>query len=235
MALDEALFRVRPVRPTLRTYWFEPPTLSLGYFQTVGAADLAPYRAKGYGVVRRPTGGRAILHDVELTYSVVWGAGEPGLPVDAVGAYEVVHGALARAYRRFGIEAAPRGDRPLASDSPDEDEFRCFYRSSEFDLVRDGRKLVGSAQRRGGGAFLMHGSVPLAENPVTPRAAWGGVEREALGDALEAELSAALGVVFEAGEPTAEEAALAADLAERKYGRDEFTIGRRARDRAAGW
>ena len=80
MALDEALLRADPIVPTLRTYAWDPWTLSLGYFQRADEAKLATVQGEGFGVVRRPTGGGAIFHGLELTYAVVCPLGEPGFP-----------------------------------------------------------------------------------------------------------------------------------------------------------
>ncbi len=117
MARDEALLRVPAPRPTLRTYTWAPWTLSLGYFQDVSPERVAGFRARGLGVVRRPTGGGAIFHADELTYAFVCPTGTPGVPDDAVGAYDLVHGAIARALARQGTDSAVRGDTPLASDT----------------------------------------------------------------------------------------------------------------------
>lgn len=226
MGLDEAMLRADPVVPTLRFYGWDPATLSLGYFQAVDRQTIARFREQGYGVVRRPTGGRAILHGDELTYAVIWPTGDPALPAETVAAYEVVHGALARALAGFGVECGLRGDAVLLSDTGDAAELRCFYRSSEFDLVREGRKLVGSAQRRTGRGFLMHGSIPGGPNPVTPEAAFTGVAPGDLAPAFAAELSRTLGARLVPGRPTAAEQAAAERLATEKYALDSFTFSR---------
>ena len=171
MALDEALLRVDPIIPTLRTYAWNPWTLSLGYFQTANPGVIATVRDEGFGVVRRPTGGGAIFHGPELTYAVICPQGEPGFPRDVEGAYHVVHRILSLALGELGTPAEMRGNRTLRSDSRGIGEFWCFYESTSFDLVLGDRKLVGSAQRRTGRGFLMHGSIPLSENCFTPEAA----------------------------------------------------------------
>lgn len=227
MGLDEALLRTEPVVPTLRTYRWAPWSLSLGYFQEVDRERVRPIVERGFGLVRRPTGGRAIFHGDELTYAVVCPPGTEGLPRDAVGAYRVVHGAVVAALARFGVEASFRGDRTLLSDTPPgEEEFLCFYRSTEFDLVRGGRKIVGSAQRRTRSGFLMHGSIPVGPNPVSPRAADARTDPEGLAEGLAESFAAALGAVLEPGEATPDEAERARELAARRYSRDEWTFRR---------
>jgi lipoate-protein ligase A len=226
MALDEALLRADPVQLTLRTYRWDPWSLSLGYFQEVRREEVERLLADGHGLVRRPTGGGAIFHGPELTYAVVWPTGFPGLPRDAEGAYDVVHGALARALGGLGVATAPRNDAPLESDTGREGEFWCFYHSVAFDLVLDGRKLVGSAQRRTRRGFLMHGSIPLRQNPLTPEAAWADTGPEEVSGAVARELALALDAAPEPGRPTAEEEAIADRLARRRYAEPGWTYRR---------
>jgi lipoate-protein ligase A len=226
MALDEALLRTASPRPTLRTYQWDPWTLSLGYFQAVRREVVASFRAKGYGVVRRNTGGGAIFHGPELTYSVVCPTGTPGVPDDAVGAYDLVHGAIRRALRTTGTESETRGDTELLSDTGIPGEFWCFYKSSEFDLVSARRKLVGSAQRRTGRGFLMHGSIQALPNPETPEAADAGTDPQDLAQLVAGELADALGVEFLEEGMSAEELTLAADLERDRYATDRWTLRR---------
>ena len=227
MALDEALLRAPDPRPTLRTYTWAPWTLSLGYFQEVSRERVADFRARGFGVVRRPTGGGAIFHADELTYAFVCPVGTPGVPDDdAVGAYDLVHGAIARALSRTGTESAVRGDTPLVSDTGIPGEFWCFYKSSEFDLIAGGRKLVGSAQRRTGRGFLMHGSIPVSRNDETPEAADAGTPADTLADLVAEELASGLGVDLPRGDMTAAELAVARDLEASRYASDRWTYRR---------
>jgi len=227
MALDEALLRVPEPRPTLRTYGWDPFTLSLGYFQDVSRERVADFRDRGFGVVRRPTGGGAIFHADELTYAFVCPTGTVGVPDDdARGAYDLVHGAIGRALARAGTESVVRGDTPLLSDTGVPGEFWCFYESSEFDLVAGRRKLVGSAQRRTGRGFLMHGSIPVSRNDETPEAADAGTTADTLARLLVEELSAGLGAEFEPAGMTGEELAVAAELEAFRYASDRWTFRR---------
>src|SRR5262245_29738467 len=169
MALDEALLRGRlePGRgPTLRFFAWSPPTLSLGYGQPLDARiDLAAARAMGIGVVRRLTGGSAILHegpDLELTYSVVAGAGDfPGAD-DLLATYQWIGAALAAGLRGLG---APAEMVPVQPSDPAAMPAFCFARTGSYEIEVAGRKLVGSAQRRQGAAFLQHGSIMLGAAP----------------------------------------------------------------------
>ena len=159
MAVDAALARSvgEGAPPALRFYRWNPPTLSLGRNQPArGRYDLDALCARGIGVVRRPTGGRAVLHDRELTYSVAVREGELGTPREC---YAAINRALVAGLRRLGVAAQlqPRtGARaPVPSLAP------CFKEPTEGEVVVGGRKLVGSAQRRERGVTLQHGSLLL--------------------------------------------------------------------------
>jgi len=163
MARDEALLqRVGQGRspPTLRFYRWREPTVSLGYFQSFAEYALLPPPLADLPVVRRQTGGGAILHDLELTYALVLPAGHP-----LVGAggprrlYDHVHGAFAHLLAGLGVPVRSGTNCPgrCAHDGP----FFCFERHSPYDLLADGRKLMGSAQRRTAAGVLQHGSLIL--------------------------------------------------------------------------
>jgi lipoate-protein ligase A len=162
MAVDEALATAvgdgRSI-PVARLYGFSPPTLSLGRFQRVkGKLSLDALARDGITLVRRPTGGHAVLHDRELTYSVM-------LPRDPQGArkreiYLFIARILLAGLARLGVQgrvnAAQQGD----AHNPD-----CFGSAGEYEIAGpDGRKLIGSAQMTTRRAVLQHGSIPL-ENP----------------------------------------------------------------------
>ena len=158
MAIDRALlssYESGEAPPTLRFYRWAPPAVSLGYFQKSHGIDLAFCREQGIDVVCRPTGGRAVLHQNDLTYSVV--AGTPdGIPFSLDAAYRLICDALLAGFRRLGFEAG-RGDEATKSSQPD----ICFLRSAVGDLVYRGRKFVGSAQTWSRQSLLQHGSIIL--------------------------------------------------------------------------
>jgi lipoate-protein ligase A len=165
MALDEALLESASERPTaavVRTYEWSDPTLSLGYFQALADA-LAESRWADVPIVRRATGGGAIWHEHELTYSVVVPRAHRlgGHPVDL---YHAVHGAIADLLQARGAPARRRGVDPDRPDQP----FLCFLDRDPEDLVVGASKVVGSAQRRRLGAVLQHGSILLAQARRTP-------------------------------------------------------------------
>src|SRR5256714_10268173 len=161
MAVDEVLLdgvASGEAPPTLRFYEWVPPCLSLGYFQPFGVVDVDGCRALGVEVVRRPTGGRAILHDRELTYSVALPASVLGHEGGVLPSSSRLSLAWQDGLRRLGVPAtlAPESASSSAAHGP-----VCFDRPSAHEILLRGRKLVGSAQMRRGGALLQHGSIVI--------------------------------------------------------------------------
>jgi lipoyl(octanoyl) transferase len=167
MALDEALLEWHSqgkIPPTIRFYGWNPPTLSIGYFQKVEKEiDLEAVQRHGLGFVRRPTGGRGVLHEHELTYSVIVSEDYPDMPKTVTEAYRVISEGLLRGFQRLGLEAyfaIPRTDE-------EKDKLKnprssvCFDAPSWYELVVEGRKVAGSAQTRQKGVILQHGSILL--------------------------------------------------------------------------
>ena len=160
MAVDEVLLErvaAGAAPPTLRFYEWTPLCLSLGYFQPIHVVDLDGCRALGVEVVRRPTGGRAILHDRELTYSVALPASVLGPDGGVLPSYYRLSLALQDGLRRLGVPStlAPQS----AAGGPPVHGPVCFDRPSANEILLWGRKLVGSAQMRRGGGILQHGSI----------------------------------------------------------------------------
>lgn len=160
MAIDESIFQCYLeglVPPTLRFYGWDPPTLSLGYFQDLmGEVNLVNLAAGGFGLVRRPTGGRAVLHHYELTYSVVAGV-KDGLPNNLTESYFYISQAFVAAFQHFGVTA----ELHQKTTSQELTTGACFESPSWYELKVDRRKMVGSAQLRRNGSFLQHGSILL--------------------------------------------------------------------------
>lgn len=161
MAVDEAILRAVSVgltAPTLRLYAWAPPCLSLGRAQPLADVDLEALRAAGFDIVRRPTGGKAILHADELTYSVIAPEGEPRVAGGVIESYRRLSEGLVCALKQLGVphvEVGQRAERrPLNSPV-------CFEEPSDYEVTASGRKLVGSAQMRAQGAVLQHGTIPL--------------------------------------------------------------------------
>ncbi len=160
MAVDEVLLDgvgTGAAPPTLRFYQWRPACLSLGYFQPFDVVNLAGCRALGVEIVRRPTGGRAILHDRELTYSVALPASVLGHDGGVLPSYYRLSLALQEGLRRMGVAATLAPESAVAGSL--EHGPVCFDRPSAHEILLDGRKLVGSAQMRRGGGLLQHGSI----------------------------------------------------------------------------
>ncbi|MFD0678207.1 MULTISPECIES: lipoate--protein ligase family protein [unclassified Paenibacillus] len=167
MAVDEAILTAHSegkVPPTVRFYGWNPATLSIGYFQkAVEEIDFDQIKQEGLGFVRRPTGGRAVLHDKELTYSIIVEESYPGIPSGVTQAYRVLSEGLLLGFRKLGLDA-----RMVQLES-EEDKSKyasmgsaaCFDSPSWYELVVEGRKIAGSAQTRQKQVVLQHGSILL--------------------------------------------------------------------------
>ena len=168
MALDEALLDFVALNPTsaaLRTYEWTAPTLSLGYFQSYREIEADP-RWAGVPIVRRPTGGGALWHDREITYAAVVPGDHPAARPSRE-LYRIIHAAIVEELRSLGITAGRRGDGPPGEFSAGR-PFLCFTGRDSEDIIVNGSKLVGSAQRRRSGAVLQHGSLLLGRSARTP-------------------------------------------------------------------
>lgn len=246
MALDDALLHsvaegLSP--PILRLYRWQPATLTLGYAQVAGdGVDLAACRAAGVDVVRRPTGGRAVYHDREATYAVIAPIGGRfgGTVTES---YRVIASVLRNAMGKFGLpaELVPGQQRGQVGRAV------CFTAPAQHELLIDGCKVAGCAQKRRGQAFLQHGSIPLDLDlgllhqimPAVPdedpeerfrgigwlnRFASRPLQVDELEDALIGSFVADFGVRFEPGEPTTTEAEVAQKLYAKWYGNRTWTL-----------
>jgi len=205
MGLDEALLESEDSPPTLRFYSWRPDTLSLGYFQRFEDVP----GAEGAGaVVRRITGGGAIHHVRELTFSIAASLDHPLYQGPIADSYARVHEAIAVALAEVGVPARMRGDERLASDRSGTG--MCFHKSTPLDLAWNGRKGVGSAQRRKNGRVLHHGSIKLGTSPLEGSIATAGehqagISAEILAPGLREAFARTLGVSLEAAVPTPDE------------------------------
>ncbi len=208
MGVDEALLAslARGGGATLRFYTWAGPWLSLGYGQSVSDERAAACRSAGVGIVRRSTGGRAVLHGADLTYALV--APEGLLPPSLQASYALVTDALLEALGALGVpvERSQPGSTAFAG-------FDCFAVPARDEICAGGRKLAGSAQRRAGGGVLQHGSIRLGPDPgpaceSSGMNVAGATSLTELGHPLEESqvrgaciraLEAALGVRFERG------------------------------------
>ncbi len=249
MAVDEAILQAvacDEAPPTLRLYAWSPPCLSLGYSQSWDDIDMAQVQAHGWDVVRRPTGGRAILHTDELTYAIIAPTHHPLMHGGVLPSYRRIARGLLAALRILGIEAQMEGERAPSQQAPPV----CFEVPSSYEITVNGRKLLGSAQARSAGAVLQHGTLPL----------WGDIARVAEGlrfpdqesrvqaqetirnrattvsaclgrevtwqeaaNAFQRGFEEALGMAFTMGVLTESEYALAATLRDKKYASEGWT------------
>jgi lipoate-protein ligase A len=259
MAVDEAIAVMvgqGEVPPTLRFYGWQPPCLSVGRFQPVaGAVNLDACRARGFDLVRRPTGGRAILHDTpdrELTYSLSISQNDPRVAGGVLTSYRAISAALVRGLERLGV---PAQLTPAHGYALHPETAACFDQPSDYEITVGGRKLVGSAQARSGGMILQHGTVLLDVDLMALVAVLhppAGVTPEAFQDHLTDRLTSlrqarsvgrptafdeaataltdgfreVFEVVLEPGELTAAERQLAETLRREKYAAESWTYRR---------
>ena len=162
MAVDEAILLAVAeghAPPTLRFFAWQPPCLSLGFSQPQAGVDLDRLRALGWGLVRRPTGGRASLHTDELTYSVIAPMAEPRVAGGVVESYRRLSQGLLRGLELMGLCA--QADKTYAWPGRDAKGAVCFETPSDYEITLDNKKLLGSAQTRKQGVVLQHGTLSL--------------------------------------------------------------------------
>jgi lipoyl(octanoyl) transferase len=167
MSLDEELLahaQAEKTLPVLRFYAWESPTVSLGRFQkTETAIDSGACKRHGVDLVQRITGGRAVFHHQELTYCIVARIDDPLFPSDVLGTYKIIATGLLAGLKNLGIpaEMVSRSGRHAALVKTGAKDPACFSSPSWYEIVAEGRKIIGSAQRRLSRAFLQHGSILL--------------------------------------------------------------------------
>jgi lipoyl(octanoyl) transferase len=250
MAVDEAIARAVAeglVPPTLRFYAWEPPCISLGRHQPLAAVNVKRCAEHGYDIVRRPTGGRAILHTDELTYSVAARQDDPLMSGMVMDVYLRLSEGLLEGLRRLGVEAEPA---PGTNRAGPHVSAACFEVPSAYEILAGGRKLLGSAQNRRSGFVLQHGSLPLTgdldrlidclvlpsaaeqeklrrsltEHATTLEAAAGRpIGFDEAVDALANGFESTLGIELLPSNLTVTEQAWALDLARDKYGHPDWT------------
>lgn len=259
MAVDEALLlsyaagaATGAATPVLRFYGWKPACLSLGRFQKYSPSwETEEFRRWRFDIVRRPTGGRAVLHQHEITYSVV--IGEELLPPDqrsVIGSYRWLSSAFIEGLRELGIDAALarsdaarevpalRGEAgPSSSTRNGPDDANCFAAAALCDFLVEDKKLIGAAQCRKNGVILQHGSLLLDIDHTAWQATAGGSMDEAVSlfslgivtnrtraiQALGAGVQHTFGVSLKRGRLSAEEQRLATQLHQEKYSRRDWT------------
>ncbi len=247
MAVDEAILRAVQaglVPPTLRLYGWSPPCLSLGQAQPAAEVDWEACRQLGIDVVRRSTGGRAILHVDELTYSLAAPENDPRVAGDIVSSYRKISAGLLAGLRMLNVPGLESMPQPQSTHRALPPSPACFQAPSHYEITVGGKKLAGSAQKRGRGALLQHGAIPLCGDiaricqvllprpeeaalrarATTVEAAVGRAPSfDEAAAALAGGFSQALGVELAAGQLTLQEQRWAAELRRDKYSCDEWT------------
>ena len=250
MALDESILEHigrGESLPTLRLYAWDPACLSLGHAQPFADVDLARLKDRGWEVVRRATGGRAILHTDELTYSVIAPSDEPGMAGSVLESYNRLAQALLLAVKNLDLPVQMKEGKTDGNSTPNP---VCFEVPSAYEITVDGKKLIGSAQARKKEGVLQHGSLPLTgdlsricqalvfENePARAEAskrllARAATVESALGHAISWEMAAQafihafeaqLGLSFERGELSESESKRTDELVKEKYDHPSWT------------
>lgn len=216
MAVDEAMYqlmRLRVLTPTLRLFRWNPPAVSIGRFQDAASDEVSACVQRGFPLVRRPTGGLTVLHDGDLSYSIVGVPGEHGVARAPRGLYRQAHECLKDALDGFGMPAdlyVGQEQRTLAG--------LCNAVPTRSDVMVGGvGKIAGSAQVRGGGAVLQHGCVHLP----------GGLDVDRFERAVPAAFERVMALQLIEDTLTSEETSLARELVEHKYSRDEWNLAGR--------
>jgi len=246
MAIDEALllnFTPGTTLPVLRLYGWSPPALSIGRYQDAAAVlDLDRCRADNVPVVRRVTGGGVIYHTEELTYALVCAPRDLPPATSVKESFRVLTGFLLEAYRRLGLTATYAVDAAASSAVLGERTAFCFAGQETYDILVQGKKIGGNAQRRLKQAVFQHGSIPLLNRAGAGanylRQPPSGIEAsttslrdlgvmapvEELNVLLAASFAAALGVELQSTTLTATEQQLAERLRREKYLNDEWNL-----------
>lgn len=245
MAIDEAIVtssRTNGPNPAMRFYQWERPALTIGYFQDFSdAVNIDLYRQEKIPIVRRITGGRSLLHQYELTYSVISPTESPLFPNTIRGAYLVIARGLSAGLKILGIgnEISQPGSDEGIQKMPR--SHSCFSSTSIHEITVSGRKIIGSAQRRWSDIFLQQGSIIIERSPgffmldrATERdhsisifeSIGRRVDPGELRDAMICAFSKELGIEFKGDSLTDDEWRLAERLYIEKYTRDEWNMER---------
>jgi lipoyl(octanoyl) transferase len=251
MAVDESILehigRGESV-PTLRLYAWNPPCLSLGHAQPFSDVDINRLKQRGWEVVRRATGGRAILHTDELTYAVIAPSSEPRVEGSVLESYNRLAQALLLAVKNLEIPVEVK--EGVTQDGILRNNPVCFEVPSTYEITVNGKKLIGSAQARKKEGVLQHGSLPLTgdltricqalvfedesarveasrrllERATTVESALGvGISWEKAAQAFVHAFEAQLGLSFESGKLSESESKRTEELVKEKYGHPSWT------------
>ena len=167
MAIDEAIFlscQQGKSLPTIRLYGWTPPAVSLGYFQKAeNAINFEACKRRGVDVVKRLSGGRAVLHDKELTYSLICPEGTPPFGKTILETYKTISMCLISALKNLNLDVkwVTSKEKHSSFRHLNDKTVSCFSSPSWYEITVEGKKICGSAQKRGGGTWLQHGAILL--------------------------------------------------------------------------
>ncbi|MCK5535149.1 lipoate--protein ligase family protein [bacterium] len=250
MAIDEALLMEHyrgNTLPTLRIYGWNPPAFSLGYFQDVRQElDIERCTRQGINFVRRITGGGIIFHHQEVTYSFICSREEMEMLPGVKGSYKTICSFLINMYKKLGIEAYFAVEGKVEGEKLGKPSSFCFASKEEYDILINGKKIGGNAQKRRKGLIFQHGSIPLKLNidEVTPflKKKSGRIKKRicSLSEVMGKEVSfneiqlkliesfrETFSVNLREEELSFEEKKLAQDLRETKYSGEEWNVYRK--------
>jgi lipoate-protein ligase A len=252
MSLDDSLLESVVQEPSmmiLRLYGWSPFCLSLGYAQPASDADREALEAQGWDLVRRPTGGRAILHGDEITYSVIGPERSPYMRGGVLESYQHLSKGLVQALIHLGLKPTVEPNSARLDEEQRTNPV-CFEVPSAYEITAEGKKLIGSAQARHYGAVLQHGTIPLtgditrvcevlsfasvserlqAKTKLSNRATTLShvlgreIRWEEAAEALSIGFKKALDLRFVEDQPTAEEIRRSAELVKDRYGNSQWT------------
>ena len=250
MAVDSAILGAvqrGEVPPTLRLYRWNPPCISLGYIQPISDINFPRLNSRKWDVVRRPTGGRAILHTDELTYAVIGLKSDPRLKDGVLKSYQRLSIALCESLNLLGLPIQVHRRK----DASAEDQPVCFENPSWFEITVNGKKIIGSAQARKKEGILQHGTLPLGgdltritevlkyptsaqreqaaktllQKATTVESVLGrSISWEETAQAFHSGFESTLNIEFRRGELTSSEMNQAEHLAATQYGKLNWTI-----------
>ncbi len=163
MAADQVLFSQlkKGDTPTLRLYTWDRPTLSIGKNQRIDAIDTNWCRENELVIVRRATGGQAVLHGNDITYSLVGDVRNPRFSGGIFSVYQTISQVFLLFFEKLGL--SPQLQAQTHRERRAKASQVCFAMPSAYEILIKGRKIIGSAQRRGPKAFLQHGTIPLTD------------------------------------------------------------------------
>jgi lipoate-protein ligase A len=244
MAFDEAIateVRKGSAPPTLRLYGWDRASVTLGCFQKTSDIDIEYCKSHGIPIVRRPTGGRAILHGDELTYSFSAKTDRGPFSHGLLDSYKRISMAFLIAFRKIGVRAEPKNERErgrVLSRSP-----LCFQSSSYGEILIENKKLVGSAQKRWDNGLLQQGAIPYLSQEEKLEGIFGAEKTASLRDCMQAlkdclplldedafrravtsSFEEAFGIRLLLSAPSQEESLLASELLHRKYLQDHWNF-----------